>query len=343
MRAGNRGRARLHKALLTTTAVLILLPAAIWCLTVDAPHSPLAQSRPNVTWVIGGSRVTAVIAPFISAATYSSFLYALARSMNATLPGFLGSISPISPISPAGVTKLTDNTDKLKTEMLSDAEARWRHLKELDEYIFTDIEGAWFFQRGHWDLQLRMFPRRAVYYALLWAGAPSPEPPMRTARRRISELQAFLEHGVAANTALKWQAVAIREHSLRGMEIAVEKSAAKMRLDGQANQPRDASREQRDAEAATSVIHELLTRAVANSSLADGQFAREPDVFMVMVKELKRRKESLSPNDSAFEGSWARVFESGARALDVLVRLEELTGAIRWLLADVEKPQGKHG
>ncbi|KAI7773635.1 hypothetical protein LA080_010234 [Diaporthe eres] len=328
----------MHKALLTTTAVLTLLPAAIWCLTVDAPHSPLAPSRPNVTWVIGGSRVTAVIAPFISAATFSSFLYGLlVRSMNATLPGFL------SPINPAGVATLTKHTDRLKTEMLNDADARWRHLDELEEYIFTDIEGAWFFQRGDWDLQLRMFPRRAVYYALLWAGAPSPEPPMRTARRRVSELQTFLEHGVAANSALKWQAVAIREHSLRGMEIAVGTYAAKMRPDGEDNQPRDASREQRDAAAATLVIHELLTRAVANSSLADGQFAREPDVFMVMVKELKRRKESLSPNDSAFEGSWARVFESGARALDVLVRLEELTGAIRWLLADVEKPQGKHG
>lgn len=340
MRAGNGGGPRLHGALLTTTAVLILLPAAIWCLTVDAPHSPLAQSRPDVTWVIGGSRVTAVIAPFISAATYGSFLYALARSMNATLPGFLSSISSVSP---ARVAELTDSTDRLKTEMLGDSETRWRHLMELDEYIFTDIEGAWFFQRGDWDLQLRMFPRRAAYYALLWAGAPSPEPPMRTARRRVSELQAILEHGVAANDALRWQAVAIREHSLRVMETAVGGYAAKMRDDGQESQPRGASREQRDAAAATSVIHELLTRAVANSSLADGQFAREPDMFMVMVRELKRRKESLYPNDSAFEGSWARVFESGARALDVLVRLEELTGTIRWLLADMEKPQGKHG
>lgn len=318
------------------TAALIVLPPAIWFMTVDAPHSPLALSRPNEMSVVGESRVTAVIAPFISAAAYSSFLYAfLARSINTTLPSFL------NPINPASVAKLTDSADRLKTEMLDDADSRWHQLKELDEFIFTDIEMAWFFQRGGWELQLRLFPRRAVYYASLWAGVPSPELPMRTARRRVGELQAFLEKGVAVQDALKWQAVAIREGHLRKMENAVGKYEAMMRRDGVAHRPRDSNREERDAEAATSVIRELLTRATANSSLADGQFVKEPDAFVAMVRELKSRKDSLSVNDPVFEGSWGRVFESGAKALDVLVRLEELTGALRWVLADVEEPRAE--
>ncbi|KAI3394959.1 hypothetical protein diail_2067 [Diaporthe ilicicola] len=316
----------------------MISPEPIWCLTVDAPHSPQALSRPIVTWTVGGSRVAAVIAPFISAATYSSYLYAfLRRSLNETLPAIL------SPIDPAGIAKLNVSADKLRTEMLSDADARWRHLQEIDEYIFTDIESAWFFQRGDWDLILRLFPRRAVYYASLWAGVPSPEPPMRTARRRVSELQAFLEHGVAANDALLWKAIATRLTYLQRMESAVQKYNVMLRRDGRADQPRDANREQRDAEAVTKVIQDLLHRAAENSTAADQQFTREPDVFKAMVWELKQKKASLSPNNAVFEGSWGLVFENGARALEVLVRLEELTGALRWLLADVEEPKGKLG
>lgn len=143
-------------------AALIVLPLAIWLMIVDALYSPCTLSRPNEMLVIGESWVTAVIAPFILAAAYSSFLYAfLTRSINTTLPDFLNLINP------ASVAKLTDSADRLKTKMLDNADSRWHQLKELNEFIFIDIKMAWFFQCGGWELRLRLFSRCTVYYALL--------------------------------------------------------------------------------------------------------------------------------------------------------------------------------
>lgn len=324
-------RISLWALVLVTASAFLLL--ALFYRAVDAPHSPRAQSRPEVTWTIGASRVAAVAAPFFSAVTYGRYLHAL---LTASVNVLTSPIDALRMNLGEATANMSGGTEALKARMLADSDSGWLHLNEIDEYVYMDIENAWFFQPGDWPLRLKLLPRRGVYYAMLWAGIPSPEPPERTARRRIGELIAYLNAGISASKARVSEYRLLRKEVLEKMESDLAYHVPKIQRDGR---PRDATEKERDATAATSVILELISRAKEDSIAQDHLFYDDNDIFDAMKRELKWQSTSLSPANSEFEGPWGRVFKSGARALEVLVRLEELTGALRWMLAEVEEPQ----
>lgn len=317
--------------MLATAAGCFLL--ALFYQTADAPHSPRAQSRPEVTWTIGASRAAAVTGPLLAAVTYGRFLHALltasANILTAPIDALRMNLSEMT-------ADMSSGTEVLKAKMLEESDAGWLHLYDLDEYVYMDIENAWFFQPGDWALRLKLFPRRGVYFAMLWAGVPSPEPPERTARRRTGELSAYLDAGISASKAQFFEYQLLRKKFLKEIDKDLAHHAQKMQLNGR---PRDATQKERDAAAAMSVISELVSRARKESKKQNDLLINNNDIFDQMKKELKLLSASLSPANSEFEGPWGHVFKSGARALKVLVRLEELTGSLRWILAELEEPQ----
>lgn len=277
--------------------------------------------------------MAAVAAPLLSAVTYGRYLHALlTASMNVLTAPIDALRTNLSHVT----ANMSSGTEALKARMLADSDAGWLHLHEIDEYVYMDVENAWFFQPGDWNLRLKLLPRRGVYYFMLWAGIPSPEPPERTARRRAGELIAYLDAGISASEARVAEYRLLRNKFLEKMESELAYHAPKMRRDGR---PRDATQKERDAAAAMSVISELVSRAKTESTRQDHLFYKDDDIFDEVKRELKFLSASLSPTNSEFEGPWGRVFNSGARGLKVLIRLEELTGALRWVLAELEEPE----